>query len=251
VERDFYQRYYELEDRHWWFVGRREILLSLLEQRLAGRGALRLLDFGCGTGTMAGYLARFGNVTAVDADAEAVEFCHTRGLEDVRQLSGSTLPFAGGEFDVATSFDVLEHIEDDFVALTELHRVLKPGGTLLLGVPAFPFLWGLQDEVSHHFRRYVRPQLTARLEDAGFEVLRASYFNSLLFPAIAVVRVGRRLRRAAGGNGQSRQSDFELGPAWVNSLLARVFASEAALVRARDLPYGVSLLALCERTDKR
>jgi SAM-dependent methyltransferase len=246
VERDFYQRYYELEDRHWWFVGRHRILLSLLEQRVGGSRDLRLLDFGCGTGTTAGHLARFGTVEAVDADPEAVEFCRRRGLTGVRLLSGDTLPFDDAAFDVVTSFDVLEHIEDDLAALVELRRVLRPGGTLLCAVPAFPFLWGLQDEVSHHFRRYVRPQLRARLEDAGFEVLRASYFNSILFPAIAGVRLARRLQ-AGGGNRTALQSDFELGPAWLNAVLARVFATEAALVRKRDLPYGVSLLALCER----
>jgi SAM-dependent methyltransferase len=246
VERHFYQRYYELEDRHWWFVGRRQILLGLLEQHLEDRADLRLLDFGCGTGTMAGHLGRFGAVTAVDADTEAVAFCRQRGLTDVRHLDGSQLPFGEGEFDVATSFDVLEHIEDDFAALRELRRVLRPGGTFLCGVPAFPFLWGRQDEISHHFRRYVRPELRARLEDAGFDVLRASYFNSILFPAIAAVRVWRRVL-PADGNGKPLQSDFEMGPPWLNAALARVFATEAALVRARDLPYGVSLVALCER----
>jgi SAM-dependent methyltransferase len=246
VERDFYQRYYELEDRHWWFIGRRKILLSLLEQHLGERDDLRLLDFGCGTGTMAGHLTQFGAVTAVDADADAVAFCRQRGLTDVERLTGSTLPFDDGEFDVVTSFDVLEHIEDDFSALVDLRRVLTPGGTFLCGVPAFPFLWGPQDEISHHFRRYVRPQLRARLEDAGFDVLRVSYMNSILFPAIAAVRVARRVLPEAG-NGKPLRSDFEMGPPWLNAVLARVFATEAALVRARDLPYGVSLVALCER----
>jgi SAM-dependent methyltransferase len=248
VERDFYQRYFELEDRHWWFVGRRRILLSLLEQHLGDRRDLRLLDFGCGTGTMAGHLARFGEVRAVDADAEAVEFCRRRGLIEVQHLTGQALPFGDREFDVVTSFDVLEHIEDDLSALSELRRVLAPGGTFLCGVPAFPFLWGAQDEISHHFRRYVRPQLRARLEDAGFEVLRASYFNSILFPAIAAVRLGRRVL-PGDGNGKPLQSDFEMGPPWLNGLLGRVFAAEAALVRKRDLPCGVSLLALCQRTN--
>jgi SAM-dependent methyltransferase len=248
VERDFYQRYYELEDRHWWFIGRRRILLSLLGERLGDSDDLRLLDFGCGTGTMAGHLARFGRVTAADADADAVAFCRQRGLSDVHRLSGPGLPFSEGEFDVVTSFDVLEHIEDDLSAMIEVRRVLKPRGTFLCCVPAFPFLWGLQDEVSHHFRRYVRPQLRARVEDAGFDVLRASYVNSILFPAIAAVRLGRRAL-PAGHNGTPLQSDFEMGPPWMNAVLARVFASEAALIRTRDLPFGVSLVALCERTD--
>jgi SAM-dependent methyltransferase len=248
VERDFYRRYYELEDRHWWFVGRHRILLSVLEQRLGARRGLRLLDFGCGTGTTAGHLARFGAVEAVDADPDAIAFCRRRGLANVQLLNGHTLPFADGEFDVVTTFDVLEHIEDDLSALTGLRRVLKPGGTLLCAVPAFPSLWGAQDAISHHYRRYVRPALVARLEDAGFDVLRASYFNTILFPAIAGIRIARRILPGPGAtaNGKPLQSDFELGPAWLNGALARVFASEAKLLATRDLPWGVSLLALCE-----
>jgi SAM-dependent methyltransferase len=247
VERDFYQRYYELEDRHWWFIGRRTILLAILEQHLGDRRDLRLLDFGSGTGTMAGHLARFGTVQAVDADADAVAFCRRRGLADVQHLTGSTLPFGDGAFDAVTAFDVLEHIEDDLAALAELRRVLRPGGTLLCGVPAFPFLWGAQDEISHHYRRYVRPELRARLQDAGFEVVRASYFNSILFPAIAIIRVGRRALPGGRRDGEPLESDFELGPVWMNPVLARVFSSEASFLRMRDLPCGVSLLALCER----
>jgi SAM-dependent methyltransferase len=245
VERDFYERYYELEDRHWWFVGRREVLLSVLAQRLGDQRDLSTLDFGCGTGTMAGHLARFGHVQAVDSDAEAVAFCRRRGLSEVRQMQGSILPFGDGEFDLVTSFDVLEHIEDDLAALRELRRVLKPGGTLLCAVPAFPFLWGIQDEISHHFRRYVRPQLRARLEGAGFNVIRVSHFNSILFPAIAAIRLTRRLLPSS--TAKPLDSDFEVGPAWLNALLAKIFASEAVVVRTRDIPWGVSLLALCER----
>jgi SAM-dependent methyltransferase len=249
VERDFYQRYYELEDRHWWFIGRRAILLAILEQHLGDRHDLRLLDFGCGTGTMAGHLARFGSVQAVDADADAVAFSRRRGLAEARHLTGSRLPFDDRWFDVVTTFDVLEHIEDDLAALVELRRVLRPGGTLLCGVPAFPFLWGAQDEISHHYRRYVRPELRARLEDAGFKVLRASYFNSILFPAIATIRLGRHAMPRKRRDGKPVESDFELGAVWMNAVLARVFASETTFLRMRDLPLGVSLLALCERLE--
>jgi SAM-dependent methyltransferase len=249
VERDYYQRYYELEDRHWWFIGRRRILLTVLEQRLGGRGDLHVLDFGCGTGTLAGHLARFGAVLSVDTDADAVAFCRRRGLTRVQHVTGTTLPFDDGEFDVVTTFDVLEHVEDDLGALVELRRVLRPGGTLLCSVPAFPFMWGAQDEISHHLRRYVRPELRARLEDAGFVVLRASYFNSILLPGIATIRVWRRVLRRGGqsGNGKPLRSDFEVGPPWLNAMLGRVFATEAAVIRSRDLPFGVSLLALCSR----
>lgn len=243
MEDHFYKEYNAIEDRHWWFVGRREILLDQLSRRLDGRAGLRLLDFGCGTGTMALHLARFGEVHAVDRDEQAVAYCRERGVPRVEQLEDDGLPFDDASFDVVTTFDVLEHIDDDLAAMTELRRVLKPGGTLLCAVPAFPFLWGAQDEISHHFRRYVRPQLVARLEDAGFDVLRSSYFNSLLFPPIAAIRV---LRRALPkGRDEAVESDFGTGPAALNGLLGRLFAAERSLLARGDLPAGVSLFALC------
>lgn len=245
MDEGFYSEYDEIDGRHWWFAGRQAILLSVLAERLGERTDLRLLDFGCGTGAIARELGRFGEIHGVDRDASAVDYCRRRGMTHVRRLEGDRLPFDDEQFDVVTSFDVLEHIDDDLGAMVELRRVLKPGGTLLVAVPAFPFLWGAQDEISHHFRRYVRPQLVTRLQDAGFSVARATYFNSLLFPPVAAIRV---LRRAAPARPDAElRSDFGTGPALLNGVLARIFSSEAALLRRADLPFGVSLLALCER----
>lgn len=245
MDRDFYPAYYELEGRHWWFLGRRELFTALLEQRVPGADRpVRLLDFGCGTGAFLADLDRFGSVRAVDADPSAVSFCHARGRTEVEQVpAGAPLPFEDGAFDVVTTLDVIEHVDDDVGALRELHRVLRPGGLLLVAVPAFMFLWGKQDEVSHHRRRYTARTLRRPLGQAGFAVDRMTYFNTLLFPAIAAVRVGRRVLRAPG----REQSDFELGPERLNGALAALFRAEARLVARRDLPFGVSLLALARR----
>jgi SAM-dependent methyltransferase len=241
----FYPAYFELEGRHWWFLGRRELFLRVLERHLppAARPA-QLLDFGTGTGAFLSDLDRFGAVSAVDADPSAVAFCHERGRTEVRLAEpGAPLHIADGTFDAATALDVIEHIEDDRAALRELRRVLRPGGVLLVAVPAFMFLWGKQDEVSHHFRRYTAPTLRRALADAGFAVERTTYFNTLLFPAVAGVRLGRRALRRPG----SAQSDFELGPAALNGALAAVFRAEARVAARRDLPFGVSLLAVARR----
>jgi SAM-dependent methyltransferase len=245
MESTFYAEYFEIEDRHWWFIGRRKILLQVLSDRLDGAGGLDILDFGCGTGTMMEHLSRFGRVRGVDADPAAVEFCRQRGVTDVEHIPPGPLPHPDGSFDLVTALDVLEHIVDDRAALADLFRVLRPGGTLLVAVPAMPFLWGPQDEISHHERRYVLRQLRERLVTAGFAVKRLTFFNTLLFPPIAAVRV---LRPFKPGSGEVK-SDFTLTrpEGLANRLLARVFSSEAPIVKRRDLPFGVSLLALVER----
>ena len=245
MDEDFYPAYYELEGRHWWFLGRRKLFLRLLEREFQPAARpIELLDFGCGTGAFLEHLERFGWVSAVDGDARAVEFCHARGRSEVRLAPpGEPLPFADGTFDLVTTLDVIEHIDDDVATLRELRRVLRPGGRLLVAVPAFMFLWGKQDEVSHHRRRYTATTLRRALGDAGFAVDRMSYFNTILFPPVAAVRLGRRLLRRPG----AAQSDFELGPAALNRALGAVFGAEAGIVARRDLPFGVSLLALARK----
>jgi SAM-dependent methyltransferase len=241
----FYRAYFELEGRHWWFLGRRKLFLRTLEERFPPAARpIEVLDFGCGTGAFLEHLDRFGEVSAVDADPSAVSFCHARGRSEVQVTPpGAQLPFPDDAFDLVTTLDVIEHIDDDVAALTELRRVLRPGGVLLVAVPAFGFLWGKQDEVSHHHRRYTSRTLRRTLTDAGFGVDRTSYFNTLLFPPIAIVRLGRRLLRRPG----EQQSDFELGPARLNGILGAVFGAETGLVARWDLPFGVSLLALARK----
>jgi SAM-dependent methyltransferase len=243
METEFYAEYSARENRHWWFIGRRQILLRTIERWTTVRDGA-VLDFGCGTGGMLPYLERFGTVSAVDGDEQAVAFCYQRGRVEVQHVPpGEPLPFADASFDLVTSFDVLEHVEDDLAALGELARVLRPGGRLAVTVPAFMMLWGDQDAISHHFRRYRWRQLCEGLGATGLEPLHHSYFNSVLFPPIAVIRLGRRVLRPP----RADRTDFRLGPRVLNGLLARLFAAEAPLVARRSLPFGVSLLAIARR----
>lgn len=248
MRKEFYAEYFELEDKHWWFVGRRRLLLKLLGRvfRPADSNAPReILDVGCGTGTMLQHLSAYGNTTGADADAEAVYFCRRRGLENVLQLTDATLPFERGAFDLVTMLDVLEHIDDDLGMLGEVFRVLKPDGLLLATVPAYRFLWGAQDEISHHKRRYRAKELEARLEQAGFSLLKLSYFNTLLFPFIAAIRLGRKI---VPGQPAELKSDFTLTNAgFLNQLLASIFAWERHLITRFDLPFGVSIVALARK----
>jgi len=145
MDEGFYEEYFRIEDRHWWFVGRRRIILSVLAQQTLSRpdGAEpEILDLGCGTGTMLGHLRAFGTVRGIDADERAVAFCRARGEERVELLESNRLPLPDDSLDLVTALDVLEHIEDDRAAFAEIARVLRPGGTLLATVPASRWMWG-------------------------------------------------------------------------------------------------------------
>jgi SAM-dependent methyltransferase len=248
VRKEFYAEYFALEDKHWWFVGRRRLLLKLLGRVFHpghSNAPREILDVGCGTGTMLQHLSAYGNTTGADADAEAVYFCRRRGLENVLQLTDATLPFEPGTFDLVTMLDVLEHIDDDLGMLGEVFRVLKPDGLLLATVPAYRFLWGPQEEVSLHKRRYRAKEVKARLEQAGFSLLKLSYFNTLLFPFIAAIRLGRKI---VPGPPAELKSDFTLTNAgFLNQLLASIFAWERHLITRFDLPFGVSIVALARK----
>jgi SAM-dependent methyltransferase len=243
VNKEFYAEYYEIEDKHWWFVGRRQIFLTMLDKYLplANGQERRILDVGCGTGTMLGYLSRYGHAEGIDADEEAVRFCHERGIDSVSLVDSLPLPFGDNSFDLITILDVLEHLEDDRAMLCELRRVMRPGGALLLSVPAYHFLWGPQDEIAHHKRRYVAREIRERLQQSGLIPRKLSYFNTLLFPIIACVRVMRPYRPGS----PKLKSDFTMTkPGPINGLLGRLFALEAPLVKRADLPFGVSILGL-------
>src|ERR1051325_1458610 len=178
-----YSIMYEVEETHWWFVGRRRIIGSFVEKicRELGQVRPRILDVGCGTGANLELLGEYGDAEGVDVSPEALSFWRARGLANVRQGAAEKLPFADESFDLVTGLDVVEHLDDDVAGLKEMHRVLKPGGHPLLFVPAFMFLWGVQDDISNHRRRYTKQGLRRVVEQAGFAVERLPYVNITFF----------------------------------------------------------------------
>jgi len=230
----------ELEAWHFWFVGRRELVRGLLARHL-GPAPQRLLDVGCGTGHLAGELLAAGHrVTAVDRLPEALAAARadTRDVGLLRADAGR-LPLRSGAFDAVTMLDVLEHV-DDAAALVELRRVLRPGGVLVLTVPAAPWLWSHRDRAAGHLRRYTRKSLAAALAAGGFEPLELGPYQCALFPVVAASRLlGRR--------GPGLRDAEERPPALLNTALAWINRREAALGPAR-LPFGSSLAAACRRS---
>ncbi len=239
---------FDVEERHWWYRGRRAVLEAVRDGLgppvAAGAGA-RILDAGCGSGRNMVALARRGTVTGVELASQSLEVARARGLGPV--LPGSLdepLPFGDGAFDLALALDVLEHVRDDGAALRELARVVAPGGRLLVTVPQYGWLWGEHDVLSHHHRRYTRPLLLGRAAAAGFVTERVTAFNAALLAPITVTRLAQRARRRA-----QPSSDLGRTPQGrVNAALESLLRAEAALIRrGRDLPAGVSLLAVLRR----
>ena len=231
-----YRAMYELEDRHWWFKGRRAIIWALLE-RAGVRGPLRLLDAGCGTGRHLVEYGTLGEAHGIDPSPAAVEACRRRGLERVSEAPIERLPYEDSSFDLILATDVLEHLPDDAIALRELRRVAAPGATIVCTVPALMWLWSDEDTRLHHYRRYRRRELVARVGEAGWTPSSASYYNTLLLPAIAAAR----LRRSAVA-GTPARSEMERSSGRLMAGLVVPLRLEAALLaRGLRLPIGVSV----------
>jgi SAM-dependent methyltransferase len=242
MKQQFAKEYANLEEWHWWFRGRQRILETVLGRELRARDSVSIASVGCGPAEGLQWLRPFvgprGKVVGID-----VERLHARRIKpNIEYVIGSleAAPVATASFDAVLALDVLEHLDNDTGGLREAARMVKPGGLLLVTVPALPSLWGGQDVVSHHRRRYTKATLLETFERSGLPAPRVSYFNTLLFPPVA----GLRWTRRALGKAEVARSDFDdAKPGLVNEVLASVFASERHFVPWFSLPVGVSLLA--------
>lgn len=245
MERSVYRQFYELESTHWWFRGMRAICRAVLERAGVRRGA-RSLDVGCGTGLWTRELAALGPVLAADTAPEALRFCRERGLRSLVRASGEALPFDGGRCDLVTALGVIEHVEGDRRFLEEMRRVVAPGGHVLLLTSAHPILWSRHDEIVHHKRRYVPHRFRSLLRESGFDVVRLTGVNTILFLPVLFARLAGRLRRRPDGE-CAGTPDFRRSAPWVNAALYGILALEARLLRHLGFPFGVGLLALLRR----
>lgn len=234
---------YKRAAAHWWVTARREIFGRLLDRHAGVPDDARIADLGPGHGVNLPLFENRGNLCVLDSDVGSLVSCRDAGVAAAVRADATRLPFADGSLHLVTALDVIEHLDDDGLALRECHRVLRPDGKLLLSVPALQILWGRQDVLSEHRRRYGKRQLRECVAAAGFEIKRLSYFNTLLFPPIFLVRLLMRpfLSRAT----QDGRSDFAFPlPPGLNGLLHGLFASEGRWLVHKNLPIGVSLLCL-------
>ena len=242
MESGVYEAEARLEATHWWFTGRRKLFARIIGKLPIGKEE-SVLDVGTSTGTNLRLLREmsFVNVTGIDRSDQAIRFCAEKGLGSVQLGDVTKLPFGEGTFSLVLATDIIEHIDDDAAALAEIRRVVRPDGFVLLTVPAFMSLWGLQDVVSHHKRRYRLEEFLERVRSAGLDPSEAFYFNYLLFAPIWSARQLMKIVKP------SVRSENELNPDWLNAALGAVFAIDTRTAPFLRPPFGVSILVLARQ----
>ena len=235
----------KIEETHWWFVGRRHLFTEVFEQlRLPPDAAI--LDVGTGTGANLRLFRELGffHSAGVDSSVAAIDFCKSKGLGNPDLGDACSLPYRDGSFELVVATDVIEHVDQDDKALKEIHRVLKPAGHALITVPAFQSLWGIQDVVAHHKRRYRMACLCDRIAESGLLLTHSFYFNFLLFAPIWAARQFFRLWQPA------ISSENEVNSKLLNRILGAVFMLDIHMAPRLRPPFGVSILALAQKPEQ-
>jgi SAM-dependent methyltransferase len=251
MQQDVYQSMFEVEDRHWWYTAKQQIVLHLLRRYLtpAPDGARRrIVDLGCGCGAMLARLEVEFDAVGVDGSLQAIKFCERRGVKaELGQLLGEDLKLPREHFDAVLLLDVLEHLPDDVAAVRSAAGVLKPGGIIISTVPAFQWLWSYWDELHHHYRRYSRDRVTTLYaSDPRLKLEMVSYANTTLFPIAATVRLFHRFTCSTNGHSEAA-SAIRVPAAPVNWALRTIYASERHLLGRIPSPFGLSVIAVARK----
>jgi ubiquinone/menaquinone biosynthesis C-methylase UbiE len=242
MKKEEYKRIFESEENYWWYLGMKKISEVLLDSVIKS-SSLKILDAGCGTGGMMLFLKKYGDVSGIDLSPEALKYCQKRDLKQIKKSSIEKILFADENFDLVTSFDVLYHqwVKNDLLVLKEFYRVLKPGGYLLLRVPAYNWLRGKHDEVIKTRHRYTKNELAKKLRLSGFKILRSTYANTILFPIAVLKRSSEKFLPL------TTTSDIKPLPKIINNLLFRILYLEAIIIARFSLPFGLSLFVLAQK----
>lgn len=243
-----YARMAEREKNYWWHAGRLRIIETYLEiarKRQQKSGSAKILNIGCGTGGTLSTLEKFGVVENVDVSDDAIAFMKQAGYK-VKKVAGIELPYKAASFDLVGAFDVLEHIDDDVAALKEWNRILRPGGSVVMTVPAHQWLWGEHDVSLHHFRRHTRSGVKSKAVEAGLIPVKASYAIAFSLPLV----VGFRWLNKLLGRKTDGETSYVNVPNWVNTLFTKFLILEAHLHKYISLPVGTSVVAVFERPKR-
>ena len=241
MERIVYDQMAELDQRHWWYRARRQVLAALIRRTQVPAHA-QILEIGCGTGHNLAMLSEFGDVDALELDGEARKIAAKRLGKPVMKAPLPELKgVAAAHYDLIGAFDVIEHIDDDVAALASIAKRLKSGGKLVITVPAHQWMWSAHDVVNHHQRRYSKRSLKALIDGSPLKLERIGYLNSLLFPAAVAERLWSKVRG-------KDDADLALPAKPLNAALERVFALERYAIGRLPLPPGLSLFAVASAT---
>lgn len=245
MDKRAYTEFSQVEDRHWWFLGRRDIVLAAIRRSVDHLERKRVLDVGCGTGLMLRSMEALSpTVEGLDMEPSAIAYAKASGVRGTIHLGALPDVDLPGPYDLILMLDVLEHIEDDRIALQRIHALLAPGGTLVLTVPAHPFLWSEHDVYNHHKRRYRSTDLLRLLRETGFSVRYWSFMNAFFFLPVALFRLVKNVFRK-----DNAPSDLFVPPSFINRLCYRIFSAEQIMMMRQRIPFGVSLIAVAEKQD--
>jgi len=236
----YYKEMYELEDKHWWHIAKREVVLNLIKKYCKKKNP-EILDVGCGTGKNIETFSNLGTVYGIDYSKNAINFCKKRGLLKISLGNSERTTFKNGAFDLITALDVLEHTNDKNT-ISEIHRALKPEGIFILTVPAYPSLWSKWDEDLGHKRRYTLKNINKLLINNGFSIIKSSYFFSfIVIPAYILRRIKSRLY------GNNYPSDFKIVTPLLNSLLLHLSKLEKLFFLKTGIPFGTSIVCVAKK----
>ena len=245
MEAKEYKKMYELENSHWWFVGKRLIVDRVIRKFIKGK-EMEILDVGCGTGRMLESLRKYGNIIGLDFSEKALEFCKKRKIRNLFRASASELPFKNDVFDLVTAFDLLYHenIKDDVQVLKEFNRILEPYGYLVITECAFDFLKSKHDLAVQARERYTVSKLTKRLEKSGFSVVKISYSYFFFFPVVFMVKMFKKIKINTRGE---PTSDLRSTSALINEILIAMLRIESACLSKINFPFGSSIVCLARK----
>lgn len=240
MENELYQKFYEVETKHWWFSARRIIIIDVIKKIIKLKKNSLVLDYGCGTGGILDFLSKDYQAYGADMSDLAINFCNKRNLTNILSISDLlSKPEFKNKFKMVTILDVIEHIDDDDAVLKDIHSLLEDEGYLFVTVPAYQFLFGPYDILTQHKRRYVKKHLAEVVTSAGYDVIKISYFNTFLSPLLIL----SRLISAKTGS----DNDTDIPNKFLNIILKQIFKFEKYLLRFISLPFGISIMCIAKK----
>jgi len=244
MERSYAAKYHQLEENHWWFLGRRDIIYRLLKHQQKDSV---ILDIGCSGCALLSFLHKHGftRLHGIDINEDAIDICRQRGIKNVHVAHGEKTDFRDQQFDIVIASDILEHIQNESSALSEWHRILKTDGTLIVFVPAFQFLWNQHDEVNFHQRRFTRSDLIEILQENGFSIKRSSYWNFILFMPVSIFIL---LQKILSGNRKRSGDRLRKTAPLINRLLAYLLKLENRILSTGiNFAFGISVFSVARK----